>query len=462
MLSLDRLSLALTSLGVLGALAACDVYDSSLLQPSGGGTGTGATTSQGAGTNVGGEGGAPTCKVAGDCPGVDDECGTRTCVDGSCGVDGTPAGTAVTQQMAGDCLKQVCDGNGHTVGEPDAADVPNDNKECTTDSCVEGIPTFDPKAEGASCGAGGTKFCTVDSTCVECIDDIDCASMVCTDMFECAPAQCGDNVKNGNETDTDCGGIDCTACAIGDTCSVASDCLSNSCNVTCQPSCSDGILNQTESDVDCGGTCTACVFGQQCNDNTDCDTTSCGGGGTCTCAPNNGVLLLSEVLPRGAGGANDEFIELFNPGTTNVTFDNTWTLESRSEMAASYTVRYTGTGQVVQPGRHLLVVGTAYTGMVAGDATLASGITDEVSVVVKHNGTVVDALCINCGASTFTTQVCEGALFTKVGCTSNVDKSTERKPGGAQGNCIDTQDNASDFADLTPSNPQNLASPPTN
>jgi hypothetical protein len=49
----------------------------------------------------------------------------------------------------------------------------------------------------------------------------------------------------------------------------------------------------------------------------------------------------------------------------------------------------------------------------------------------------------------------------KVGCSNNVAKSVERKPGGAQGNCIDTANNNADFVEINPSNPQNLASPPT-
>jgi hypothetical protein len=108
-----------------------------------------------------------------------------------------------------------------------------------------------------------------------------------------------------------------------------------------------------------------------------------------------------------------------------------------------------------------LIVGSMYAGSVAGDATLASGITDEASVVVKNGGAVVDAVCFNCGGSTFSTHVCEGSLATKVGCDNNVDKSVERKPGGLMGNCIDTQNNASDLAEVSPSNPQNLSSPPT-
>ena len=51
-----------------------------------------------------------------------------------------------------------------------------------------------------------------------------------------AAPTCTDNVKNGNETDIDCGGGTCGACIDGKTCLVNSDCQSNICSGTCQPS----------------------------------------------------------------------------------------------------------------------------------------------------------------------------------------------------------------------------------
>jgi hypothetical protein len=365
-------------------------------------------------------------------------------------------------QVQGDCLRQICDGSGNVVGEIDDQDTSDDGNDCTIDGCDGGIPTHSPRTEGSACaGAGGATLCRADGVCVECIDGFDCTSQVCTNENKCASAQCGDSVRNGSETDVDCGGPTCSTCAIGEMCGVASDCASGACDGTCQPSCTDGIANQNESDVDCGGVCADCGFGQSCNVGSDCTTETCGGGGTCSCAPRDGVLLISEIRARGVGGASDDFLELFNAGSTAITVSSAWTIESRSETASSYTVRYTGTGKVVPPGGHLLLVGSAYAGAVAGDDPLASSITDEASVVVKNAGAVVDAVCFSCGANGFSTHVCEGMPATKVGCSSNVDKSIERKPGGTAGNCLDSQSNMADFAELTPSNPQNLASAPT-
>ena len=172
-------------------------------------------------------------------------------------------------------------------------------------------------------------------------------------------------------------------------------------------------------------------------------------------------MIFSEVRTRGPGLANDEMIELYNPGTVDVTLTSAWVVEWRSETVVSYGERFTGSGQVIPPGRHFLIVGSMWSSLVFGDAQMSSGISDEGSLVLRHNAIVVDAVCFNCGTSSFTTHTCEGSIIPKVNCAANVDTSFERRPGGALGNCLDTQDNAFDFVAITPSLPQNLTSLPT-
>jgi hypothetical protein len=67
-------------------------------------------------------------------------------------------------------------------------------------------------------------------------------------------------MKNGSETDVDCGGGTCPACADGLACSTAADCSSGVCtaNICTGVSCTDGIKNGTETGLDCGGACPAC------------------------------------------------------------------------------------------------------------------------------------------------------------------------------------------------------------
>jgi hypothetical protein len=92
-----------------------------------------------------------------------------------------------------------------------------------------------------------------------------------------APAPtCFDRVRNGDETDVDCGGA-CEACASGFACSAASDCESSACAGTCgEASCSDGVRDGWETDVDCGGPCGGCAAGRVCYNGTDCASGECG------------------------------------------------------------------------------------------------------------------------------------------------------------------------------------------
>ncbi len=98
----------------------------------------------------------------------------------------------------------------------------------------------------------------------------------------CQAPSCSDGVKNGNETDVDCGGS-CPACPMGDTCGVDTDCQSAVCSAgTCAaPSCIDGVQNEGETGVDCGGPCPSCSAGMGCHGPADCTSGVCTGG---TCA----------------------------------------------------------------------------------------------------------------------------------------------------------------------------------
>eukprot|EP00727_Mastigamoeba_balamuthi_P004901 m51a1_g14409 hypothetical protein (1465) ;mRNA; r:420660-430779 len=125
---------------------------------------------------------------------------------------------------------------------------------------------------------------------LECSEDAECASRVCApDIGICVTASCDDGVRNGAETDVDCGGYGgCRACPDGARCEYGSDCVSGVCavspdpevNGTCgaQPTCSDAVRNGAETDVDCGGPCPKCADGRQCAAPVDCRSAECIGG----------------------------------------------------------------------------------------------------------------------------------------------------------------------------------------
>ena len=188
-------------------------------------------------------------------------------------------------------------------------------------------------------------------------------------------------------------------------------------------------------------------------------------------------MLISQVRSRGAGGASDEFVELYNASGAAVTLDNTWVLKVFTAGGTSYTTHWTGSGQNLPAWGHFLIVGSAYPSTSpAGDDTLTgSGIGDSSSVILNHGNSTADAICyyatnlqLSDAQTQFAIATCEGTPVSNAphsnnsSSASNVDSSLVRIPGGATGNnCTDTNDNASDFAALAPAVPHNTQSPPT-
>lgn len=76
-----------------------------------------------------------------------------------------------------------------------------------------------------------------------------------------AAARCTNKVLEPPETDVDCGGGVCPACATGKKCGGNADCASKICagGLCAAPRCDDGAQNGDETGIDCGGaTCAPC------------------------------------------------------------------------------------------------------------------------------------------------------------------------------------------------------------
>ena len=90
---------------------------------------------------------------------------------------------------------------------------------------------------------------------------------------------CTDQIRNGEETDIDCGGT-CGKCDLGGRCGADADCDEGTCKGgTCAPlPCANGVQDGEETDVDCGGdTCRKCAGGRTCEAATDCFNGMCVG-----------------------------------------------------------------------------------------------------------------------------------------------------------------------------------------
>ncbi len=115
---------------------------------------------------------------------------------------------------------------------------------------------------------------------------------------DCSPATCTDGLRNGTESDVDCGGS-CPGCATGKQCCAGNDCGALVCQLeTCAaPTCTDLVKNGNETDVDCGGgTCPACGTGHACIASSDCQGHVCTGN---VCSPAANEALLRVHYPAG-------------------------------------------------------------------------------------------------------------------------------------------------------------------
>jgi hypothetical protein len=197
-----------------------------------------------------------------------------------------------------DCLSDAsCAANEHCASGSCAPDVClQGSSTCDGDAVVQCSSNGDGLAQPVPCSAGET--CVESGTTASCVVPGADGGTPGQDAST-PPSDAGDPCSNGqldgDESDVDCGGQDCAPCGSGLDCNAAADCASDVCvkqNPYCQffcarvcaaPACDDGVRNGLETDVDCGGGCPGCAGGAACNVDGDC------AGGTCnqdagTCA----------------------------------------------------------------------------------------------------------------------------------------------------------------------------------
>ena len=241
--------------------------------------------------------------------------------DIDCGGPCTPCATGLKCGGDGDCLSDVC--RFGLCRDPGCSDDHRNQGESDVDCGGPCEPCADGRACGhgadcqsgycalnvcavpaascgdgqhngtetdSDCGGGGCPACATDAKCAE---HTDCLSLTC--LFGlCRDPTCHDTLKNGSETDVDCGGACSGGCADGRVCKVPGDCASG----RCQPvgvdlsgapvglcvSCSDGTKNGGETGTDCGGPCPACGDGGTCSSSADCASGTCVGGQCVSCS----------------------------------------------------------------------------------------------------------------------------------------------------------------------------------
>ncbi|MFW6369383.1 MAG: hypothetical protein ACOC0J_02250, partial [Myxococcota bacterium] len=135
----------------------------------------------------------------------------------------------------------------------------------------------------------GGPYCYPCGDGASCQSDEDCASGTCDQGACTAPDYtCDNDVKDGYETDVDCGGPVCGPCPDGHACTFSSDCETWCDQGACGDTCNDGVQNVYETDVDCGGgVCSPCDIGKGCEEDDDCFSEVCADG-ICDLAPTCG------------------------------------------------------------------------------------------------------------------------------------------------------------------------------
>lgn len=233
-----------------------------------------------------------------------------SCVDGSCAAPSCDDEIANQDESDVDCggsCSERCGANQTCTSDADCTSdlICSSDAVCTAASCDD--EQLNGSESDLDCGGDTCPGCPDGDACTV---DGDCVSGVCSDAT-CAEPSCEDETLNQDETAADCGGSCEEACENGDACAVASDCESGVCGTQgcdagvarcCQvPSCADDIRNGSESDEDCGGACPDCADGDTCRVGADCASGACDDG---VCVSCNDDEQNGNETDEDCGGAN--------------------------------------------------------------------------------------------------------------------------------------------------------------
>ena len=173
-------------------------------------------------------------------------------------------------------------------------------------------------------------------------------------------------------------------------------------------------------------------------------------------------IVISEFRSTGPLGANDEFVELYNPTGAAVNIGY-WSINVSTGCNTGTLVLvsiYYGT--VLQPGQHYLLAAYAnYSSIDNPDQRFNPGIADNGGIALVSSGSIVDMAGM-CASTYFYegTPLPPLPVAPPTGTPTPVvyDQSYERKPGGNT-SCYDTDNNIKDFKLISPADPQSHAAP---
>ena len=410
------------------------------------------------------------------------------CLLGACSFDAVGLGTGITASGHGSSSTGIDPLTGTTAPPTTTATTTEDTGTATT---VAVVPTTSTTAEdsstssstsssggdGSSSSSSGAVSSAGTSTGSTTASDDTSSSSSSTGPVE----GCDDGVQSGAETDIDCGGPTCPACADGSTCVVDADCESSLCalELCLAPECDDGVHNGEESDIDCGGPkCPDCGLGLACGDDGDCASGICGAdacvatlcedakksgqetgidcGGDC---PACVAPVINEVDYDQVDADTLEFVELYNNTATPIALTGIQLVLVNGANKAPYLTLDLGPAGVLGPDKYLVVrvpgvvvaPGALVLDFALPAGNIQNGSPDGVAVVDTVHAVLGDALSYE-GAITQATipplgvvSLVEG-LATPLADNDDAPGSLVRLPNG-----VDTDDALTDWQfSLTP------------
>ena len=164
-------------------------------------------------------------------------------------------------------------------------------------------------------------------------------------------------------------------------------------------------------------------------------------------------LVVAEVVTGGVS-ASDEYIEIANAGATTTDLTGLEVAYASSAgTTAAKKVAWTSSLPVA-PGQHVLLANASGVYASLADAVYSGGVAATGGSIVLRatGGAVVDAV----GWGDATNAFVEGTAAPAPAAAQSI----ERRPGGADGNSLDTNNNASDFVVNATPVPQGLTAGP--